>query len=109
MIVTDNNIHDALEYLAIDPHPLALARKDLTDAESRAKRAFAEAFLNAVGSVEERKQKAELDKRYIAAKDEEAKEVLAVERHRRRLAAAEMLIEVWRSENANARASEKVR
>ena len=28
MIVSEANVHDALAYLAIDPHPIALARKD---------------------------------------------------------------------------------
>jgi hypothetical protein len=110
MIVTDTNFHDALAYLAQDPHPIALARKDVTDAENEAKRAFAQAFLNSKGSsADARKADAELDEDYIAMKDREAEMVMEFDRHRARVKAAEMLIEVWRSENANVRAAERVR
>jgi hypothetical protein len=43
--------------LAIDPHPLALAKKDLADAQEAADQANARAFLDSTGSVEERKQR----------------------------------------------------
>ncbi len=110
MIVSDDNVHDALKYLAIDPHPIALARKDLTDAENEAKAAFARAFLASMGtSADARRMAAEVSDEYTAAKEAEAEAVLEFERHKARMKAAEMLIEVWRSENANARAAEKVR
>ena len=109
MIVSDKNITDALAYLADDPHPLALARKDVTDAENKAKQIYARCFVSAVGSVEARKASAEVSPEYIAAKAEEAEAIKELERHKSRARAAEMLIEVWRSENANARAAERVR
>ena len=109
MIVTERNVSDALAYLAIDPHPIALARKDVTDSENARKEAFAKAFLNATGNIEERKSCAEIDSDMIAAKQEEAADIMELERHRARTRAAEMLLEVWRTENANARAAEKVR
>lgn len=109
MIVSDNNIQTALEYLAIDPHPLAIARKEVTDAENQAKQIYARSFLAAVGSVEAKKATAEVNAEYIEAKAQEAGAIQELERHKSRARAAEMLIEVWRSENANARAAERVR
>lgn len=109
MIVSEQNIHDALAYLAIDPHPIALARKDVTDAENKAKETYATLFLGASGSVDARRQTAESSSTYVQAKDIEATAILDLERHRARVKAAEMLIEVWRTENANIRAAERVR
>ena len=109
MIVSENNIQTALEYLAIDPHPVALAHKYVTDAENKRKETMARIFLEAEGSVEARKATAEADTECVAAKAEEADAILELERHRARSRAAEMLIEVWRSENANARAAERIR
>jgi hypothetical protein len=109
MIVSEKNVSDALAYLAQDPHPIALARKWVTDAENSAKATFARVFLEASGSVDARKQTAESDGEYLSIKEDEAEAILEHERHRARVKAAEMLIEVWRSENANVRAAERVR
>jgi hypothetical protein len=109
MIVSEKNISDALAYLAIDPHPLALARKDVVDAESKSKAEWSGAFLRAEGSVDARKATAETDSIYQEAREAEAQAILELERHKARARAAEMLIEVWRSENANVRAAERVR
>lgn len=109
MIVTEKNVSDALAYLADDPHPLALARKDVTDGENKSKRLYARAFMDAQGSVEARKASAETDPEYSTAKDDEAEAIFRLERHKARTKAAEMLIEVWRTENANIRAAERVR
>lgn len=109
MIVSEKNISDALAYLAIDPHPYALAKKYVVDAENKRKQAYASAFVDADGSVEARKAAAELDGDYHVALAEESEAILDIERHRSRSRAAEMLIEVWRSENANVRAAERVR
>lgn len=109
MIVSEKNISDALAYLAIDPHPLALARKYVVDAENQAKSVFALLFLESTGSVKERECDAMTDDGYVAAKKAEAEAILDLERHKARARAAEMLIEVWRSENANVRAAERVR
>ena len=109
MIVSDKNIQTALEYLAIDPHPVALARKETVDAENKCKELFARAYLAGDGSIDARKAMAEIDDQYVRAKETESQAILNLERARARSRAAEMLIEVWRSENANARAAEKIR
>lgn len=108
MIVSEKNIQTALEYLADDPHPVSIARKFVTDCENRSKELWAKAYLAASGSIEARKANAELDGEYITAKRDESTAIASLERHRSRIRAAEMLIEVWRTENANARRSEKV-
>lgn len=109
MIVSEKNVSTALEYLAIDIHPFALAKKHVTDAENKSKEASARAFLSAGGSVEARKATAETDPDFMAAKADHAEAILELERHRARAKAAEMLIEVWRTENANIRAAERIR
>jgi hypothetical protein len=108
-IVSETNVHDALAYLAIDPHPLALARKDVTDAENLAKECFAFALIDAEGSVAVREATATTDRAVMSAKARESEAILDLERHKARVKAAEMLIEVWRTENANIRAAERVR
>lgn len=109
MIVSDQNISDALTYLADNPHPIAIARKAVTDAETAAKREFAKAFLSADGAVEARRAKAETSDEYQEAKAVESAAILDLETHKARCKAAECIIEIWRSENANARAAERVR
>ena len=109
MIVSDKNVSDALAYLAIDPHPVALARKDTTDAENKCKELFARSYLAADGSIDARKATSEINEEYIAAKAEESQAILDLERHRARARAADMLLEIWRTENANARAAERIR
>jgi hypothetical protein len=109
MIVSDKNVSDALAYLAIDPHPIALARKDAVDAENESKRIYAELYLKTEGTVKERESRVETFEAYHDAKDAEAEAILDLERHKARARAADMLIEVWRSENANVRAAERVR
>ena len=109
-IVSEKNVSDALSYLAIDPHPLALARKDVTDAENEVKFAHANALLNSdAKSSDLRRAEADADVSVEDLRTHEAAAILELERHKARVKAAEMLIEVWRTENANIRAAERVR
>lgn len=109
MIVSESNVHDALKYLAIDPHPISAARFNLTTAENDAKRIYAEALLESDGSADIRKSRAEVNEEYRAAREREANALRDLERHRARIRAAEMMLEIWRTENANARAAERIR
>lgn len=109
MIVTDDTVSKALAYLAEDPHPIALARKELTDAENEKDRIYAEAYAKKDGSVRDREQACERGVSVIEARKRISEATGTWERHRARVRAAEMIIEVWRSENANARAAERVR
>lgn len=110
MIVADDTVSKALAYLSDDPHPLALARKDVADAENKCKATFARLFLSSSGSsVAAKEAEATCHPEYVGAKAQEAEAIMEQERHRARARAAEMIVEVWRSENANARAAEKMR
>lgn len=109
MIVSDDTVSKALAYLAEDPHPIALARKELTDAENEKEKAFAQAYADQSGSIKDRETACERELSVIAARDRVSEATGDLERHRARVRAAEMIIEVWRSENANARAAERVR
>jgi DNA-dependent RNA polymerase auxiliary subunit epsilon len=109
MIVSEKNVSTALAYLADDPHPLARARYELTNAENKSRETFARLYLAAGGSVEARKATAEIAPEYIETKKTEAEAQLEYERHRSRVKAADMLLEIWRSEQANVRAAEKIR
>lgn len=109
MIVSDDNIHDALAYLAIDPHPIALAKKDLTDAENEKEKTYAEVYGGQSGSIRDKEMATDADSRIVECRVRISEMALALERHKARVRAAEMLIEVWRSENANARAAERIR
>lgn len=109
MIVSDDTVSKALAYLAEDPHPIALARKEVTDAENEKDRLTAEAYAEEEGSIRDREQACERRLSVIEARKRFAQATGDLERHRARVRAAEMIIEVWRSENANARAAERVR
>jgi hypothetical protein len=108
-IVSEANVSAALKYLADDPHPIALARKDLTDAENEYERLRAAVYLTQTGTVGEREAATLLDRDVGVAKDAITEAAFGVERHKARLKAAEMLLEIWRTENANARAAERIR
>jgi hypothetical protein len=109
-IVSDKNVETALTYLSADPHPIALARKDVTDAENKCKELFASLYLaSSCGSVAAREADVNSNPAYTAAKSEEAQAIFDLERHRARSRAADMLIECWRTEQSNIRAAERFR
>ena len=109
MIVSDDTVSKALAYLAEDPHPIALAKKDLTDAENEKERIYAEVYAEQTGSVRDRETACERDPRVREARRAMGEAGLGLDRHKARTRAAESIIEIWRSENANIRAAERVR
>jgi hypothetical protein len=110
MAVSEKNVSDALIYLADDPHPLAIAQFNLVTAENESKQTFARLLLDSnQTTVEMKKASAECHPDHIAAKQVEAGAVLECERHKRRVKAAEALLDIYRTENANARAAERIR
>lgn len=108
MIVNDRNVEIALDYLNADPAPVAIARKEVTDAENKSKRQYAHAFLAATGAVEARKAQAEIDPDYMMARDEEAEAISRLENEKAKSRGAEMIIEVYRTESANTRRAERI-
>ena len=110
MTVSDRNVEDALTYLAADPHPLAVAKFNLTVAENKSRETFAQLFLSSTERTNDaRKADVECHPEFAAVKQSEANAVLEYERHRSRTKAADMLIECWRTEQSNIRAAERVR
>lgn len=109
MIVTDDKLSAALDYLNADPHPLAAARARLFNAENDCKECWSRAFLAAEGSVEARKAAAELNQTHLAAKERHAAALEELENQKRLCIGAEMLIEAWRTEQSNIRHAERVR
>ena len=109
MIVKDKHVEAALEYLNSQPHPISVARYNVTITETAAKAAYARAFLEATGTVKERECAAELDEAYQAARAAEAEAIMAFEDQRTKQKRADALIDVWKSESFITRAAEKVR
>jgi hypothetical protein len=109
MIVSEDTVSKALQYLSIDPHPIALALKDKTDAENKLEIFFAELYPQTEGSVKERECGIQRNATYRDMKNELAVAEMEVARHKARIKAADMLCEIWRTENANARAAERIR
>jgi hypothetical protein len=108
-IVSDNNVHSALEYLAVFPHPFAVARKDLCDAENELKRIWGTVYGEQTGPIKDKECATDRDPRVVAARASVSKATFDLETHRARTKAGEMILEIWRTENANARAAERVR
>lgn len=109
MIVSDDILSKALAYLAEDPHPLANAQKAELFAEKEKNEVFAQIYLAAEGTAKERESVVLVNSVYKAALEAEIETQGDVFRHKRRTDAAEKIISVWQSENANARAAERVR
>lgn len=109
MIVSDDTVSKALAYLAEDPHPLANAQKAELFAEKHKNEVFADIYLASGGTAKERESQVLLHRGYQSAVEEEIEAQSEVLRHKRRTDAAEKIISVWQTENANARAAERVR
>jgi hypothetical protein len=108
-IVSDDTVSKALQYLAEDPHPLANAQKAELFAEKAKSEAFADLYLATEGTAKERESLVLIDPVYKAALGAVIEAEAETARHKRRTEAAEKIISVWQTENANARAAERVR
>ena len=107
MIVSDDDVSAVLAYLSIGG--AATAEAAYLAAERARKRREAEVYLSVKGAVEERKARVWMDNEFgeKQAEADEAKAELtkakAMERH------ADKVCDIWRTENANVRAAEKIR
>jgi hypothetical protein len=109
MIVSDDTVSKALAYLAEDPHPLANAEKAVLFAEKEKNEIFAELYLRTTGTAKERESIVTIDPLYMAALAAEIEAQAERRRHKQRSDAADRLIAVWQTANANARAAERLR
>ena len=96
-------LESAMNYLAETDLPYADARTAMERADIGRKRARAQAYILAGGTVDERKAKAELDAAVLAADDDYIACVKLYETLRQRRQRAEIVIDVWRSVEASRR------
>jgi hypothetical protein len=108
MIVSENAVGAALAYLG-DEETAARTRFDVVTAENKAKEIFARLYLSYQGTITERESRATCNPEFQETKAVEAEAIRELERHKAQVKSAEMLIEIFRTENANARAAERVR
>ncbi len=108
MIVSEDQVSAALNYLA-DAETAAQATYEQTVAENKAKEAFARLYLSYTGTISEREHRATCNPEYAEAREIVAVTTKEVKRHERLAASSKMVCEIFRTENANARAAEKVR
>jgi hypothetical protein len=110
MIVTDDMVEAALDYLSLFPHPVAKANRSLANAENDAEYIYSQVYQEInEGTVRDRECACNLDTRVRDSKENVAKSRYALDAHKARVRSSEMIIEIWRSENANARAAERIR
>ena len=109
MVVTDDQVQTALEYLSADPHPLAEAEFRLAKAKMAREQRWAEIYLETKGTVGEREARIEIDNEYGDLRYLEEQAFFNVVNEKQRTKGADAIIEVWRTQNANARAAERVR
>lgn len=109
MIVSDDNVTAALAYLG-DDEMAARAQFNATTRENAAKATFARLFLSYnAGPVAEREARATCNPEYMEAKSLEAEALKELARHKAKAKSCDMIVEIWRTENANARAAERIR
>ncbi len=107
MIVSEKNVSDALTYLAEGGSANAEAAHLAAERE-REKRG-AQVYLDAKGSVEERKMRVIVDNEYQVLLGDEIAAKVDLTRAKSRERGADKICEIWRTEHANARAAERVR
>ena len=109
-MITEDKVEAALFYLVEDPHPVAIARFNLAKAENHSKALYSRLFLTSNQPNNDLKRASvECNAEYMEAKTKEADCIFEYERHRARVKGSETVIECWRTDNANARAAEKIR
>lgn len=108
MLVRDQDVHAAFDWLEANRSASAAAKALKLRAEYNVKKARAQAFLAATGNNAEREAQAILSEGYQAAVEEEIECVEADEFHRNQRNRCAALIEAWRTEQSNMRSMGKV-
>ena len=103
-IVTEQEVHDAVGFLRDEAANAGRAKARLVRAGHMIKHIEALETVAGEGSMALRQAQARASKRYLDAIEEEAKAAGAYEEMRSLREAAAMLVETWRSEQANYRA-----
>lgn len=109
-LVTDDMLEAAIQYLAKSSELIAAARANRLRAEHKRKRLRAKLILQSEErSATMREAWAEASEPYAQVCEEEALAVEADEFHRNERNKADVIIEAWRTENANHRAGSNFR
>lgn len=103
-MITEERRDKALDYLARTDEPCAKARALMKGLEKQEKTILAKVFLEVEGTDGVRKEKAKASKEYIDWQEKYKAAVLDYETMYNYRNTAEMIIELWRSENSNRRA-----
>ena len=103
MLPTETDASNALEYLAQTDEQLAAELGFVEACKHGVKVARSMAFLEAAGTVAEREAKAETSADVVEKSDELIRAVTDYETTKTKRKRAELVIEVWRSLNANQR------
>ena len=103
-MIEDEQVERALFYIRDSAGTAGQLAGAVKEAESRRKASMAIAFLQAVGTVAERQARSRTDPAVVSAYHDYCESVAEYEKLKLEIKAAEMLIEVWRTENSNRRA-----
>lgn len=107
MIVSEKNVSDALAYLA--QGGAAEAEAAFLAAEQRKDRLYAKLYLAAKGTIDERKAAVIDNEEYQSALTDEIGAKFQFSRAKSRASGADKMCEIWRTEQSNIRAAEKIR
>lgn len=107
-IVRDDTVAAAFEYMRTSAKEAARAKADRQRREDLVKAAKADGYLSATGTVAEREAAAILNDGYVAALEGWYQAIERDEEHRNLRTNAELVIEAWRSTNANRRVQERL-
>lgn len=103
-MISPDRLQKALTYLAETDEPCARARSLMMGLEKQEKTVLAMQFLGVTsGTVEERKAKAQATPQYQNWRETYEAAVLDFELYRNKRTTEELIVEVWRSVNANRR------
>ena len=102
-MITDERMETALRYLVDTDNLSGDLKAEVARKEYAAKLARARIFLMSEGSVEARKAQAEVSADVQAAEEELAKAIVADTRTQARRKTEVLVIDTWRSQNANRR------
>ncbi len=101
--ISDERLQKALTYLAETDEESAMLKTDVERQEYIKKRTRAIGFLSAAGNVEERKAKAEVSDEVESAEHDYTRALQKHEAMAAKRKTEALIVEVWRSCNANRR------
>ena len=102
-MISENRVQEALKRLAESDEPAAQAKANMLRLEKTEKTILGVVFLESVGTNGEREYKARTSENYRQWQEDYANAVLEYETLRNKRTKEELVIEVWRSLNANRR------